>query len=187
MRLAPRAWIFCGLLAACAKDAPPSSSVAQPSSQPLVDLHAGARPPKTDAAAAADEPRGAASAPLREDEIPNAYEPEDDPSTHGGAARNPKRQLVTRMYHRHLMAFLKHGFSCPAAPTQARACHPSAHFDVSANGKVGSFVLSACGVPALDAAVEASARSKMGEQLPPPPNDYPEIRPESFSVQYRCP
>jgi hypothetical protein len=103
-----------------------------------------------------------------------------------GSLLDPLRQRVVTMYRRRLVAFFRRGFVCPATAAGARDCLSSATFAIQSDGTVTSFTHEACGTPNIDSLVQTTAKSKVGQRIPPPPNDYPELQSASLSVAYTC-
>jgi hypothetical protein len=104
-----------------------------------------------------------------------------------GTETDPLKARAASQYHGRILGFLKSGFSCPALPDGVKkSCRPSASVIIGGDGTVTSVSFNACGNAALDAAAQASISSKRGQQVPPPPENYPELRPNSISVAYVC-
>jgi hypothetical protein len=57
---------------------------------------------------------------------------------------------------------------------------------IGGDGTVLGFSLSPCGQGAVDAAARAAIQAKVGQPIPPAPENYPELRPNSFAVTYVC-
>jgi hypothetical protein len=107
----------------------------------------------------------------------------------GGTTTEVTPKHIQAAYHQRILAFLRAGFSCPAVPDEEKlSCKPSASVSISGSGTVTSVSFNGCGSSAaIDAAAQASIQSKVGQSIPPPPEDYPNIMPNSFGVSYVCP
>jgi hypothetical protein len=105
-----------------------------------------------------------------------------------GTETNPLKARAASLYHGRILAFLRSGFSCPAvSDEEKKACRPAASVSIGGDGTVTSFTFSPCGSSAaIDSAAQASIGSKVGQQIPPPPENYPDMRPNSFGVAYVC-
>jgi hypothetical protein len=99
-----------------------------------------------------------------------------------GTETDPLKARAASQYHGRILGFLKSGFACPGPAS----CTPSASVSIGGGGAVTGFSFNACGDAAIDSAARASIASKVGQAIPPPPENYPELRPNSFSVAYVC-
>ncbi len=132
---------------------------------------------------------------VRDPEITDAGEPSDGNVNEGGgsaagspdgSATDPTKARAARFYHGRILAFLKAGFICPSLPEGAPKCSPSGSVTISGDLTVSGVSFSGCGVPEIDAAAQAAINAKKGQQIPPPPENHPELQPSSFSVTYVC-
>jgi len=103
-----------------------------------------------------------------------------------GTETDPLKARAASKYHGRILAFLKAGFSCPKLTDSEPRCSPSASVSISGDGVVTAVSFNACGNAKIDPAANAAIQSKIGQQIPPPPENYPELRPNSFSVAYVC-
>ena len=104
-----------------------------------------------------------------------------------GTETDPLKARAAGQYHDRILRFLKQGFSCPAVPDDVKkTCQPSASVSIGGDGTVTSFSFNPCGNEAMDAAARSAISSKVGQQIPPPPEKYEDLRPNSFSVAYVC-
>ncbi len=104
-----------------------------------------------------------------------------------GTETNPLKARAANQYHDRILRFLKRGFSCPPVPAEdKKSCRPSASVTIAGDGTVTSFSFNPCGHEAIDGAARSAISSKVGQQIPPPPEKYEDLRPNSFSVAYVC-
>jgi hypothetical protein len=103
-----------------------------------------------------------------------------------GTETDPLKARAASRYHGAILGFLKAGFVCPQLPEGAPKCSPSASVTIAGDLTVTSVSFAPCGVPEIDAAAGAAAKAKQGQSIPPPPENYPELQPSSFSVAYVC-
>jgi hypothetical protein len=100
-----------------------------------------------------------------------------------GTETDPLKARAASQYHGRILAFLYQGWRCPTSAKPE--CRASATVSLSGTNITGvSFT--GCGDPSLDAAAQAHANTKVGQSIPPPPENYPEIVPPSFNVTYVC-
>jgi hypothetical protein len=104
-----------------------------------------------------------------------------------GTETDPLKARAAGQYHDRILRFLKQGFSCPNVPDDIKkTCRPSASVAIGGDGTVTSFSFNPCGNEAIDGAARSAISSKVGQQIPPPPEKYKDLRPNSFSVAYVC-
>jgi len=104
-----------------------------------------------------------------------------------GTETDPLKARAANLYHSRILSFLERGFQCPAVDEQIKkTCRPTASVSISADGTVSSFSFNPCGHGAIDGAARGAISSKVGQSIPPPPENYPDLRPNSFSVAYVC-
>ncbi len=108
----------------------------------------------------------------------------DEADPEDGTETDPLKARASSLYHSRILRFLKGGFACPAAAAGTK-CMPSAGVSIS-GGSVTGFSFRPCGNEAIDAAAKAAIAAKVGQQIPPPPESYPELIPNSFTVTYVC-
>ena len=100
-----------------------------------------------------------------------------------GTEVDPLKARAASLYHGRISAFLYGGWSCPQG-AQA-GCTASAGVSLS-GGVVSGVSFRGCGDPTLDTAARAHIQGKVGQSIPPPPENYPELAPNSFNVTYVC-
>jgi hypothetical protein len=104
---------------------------------------------------------------------------------------NPEDPLKALAYTRYRAAMISHfraGFGCGEVPEDIRkSCVPVGTFSIGSDGTVRSVSLSSCGNAQVDGAAAAAANGRVGSQVPPPPENYPEFFSPSLSVAYQCP
>ena len=104
---------------------------------------------------------------------------------------NPDDPLKALAYTRYRAAMISHfraGFSCGDVSEEVRnSCVPVGTFSISGDGTVRSVSMTSCGNAAVDGAASAAANARVGSQVPPTPENYPEFFSPSLSVSYKCP
>jgi len=100
-----------------------------------------------------------------------------------GTETDPLKARAANLYHGRISGFLYGGWSCPAGAQPS--CTATATMTISGL-TVSSASFNGCGDPALDAAARAHAQGKVGQSIPPPPENYPDLAPSNFNVSYRC-
>lgn len=113
--------------------------------------------------------------------------PGDPGGSPKGEGTDPLRARAMILYAGRIQSFLKAGFGCPSlSEEEKKSCRPSASVSVSGDTVTGfSFSPSGtCG--GLDSAARSSIASKVGQSIPPPPENYPDFRRNSWSVTYVC-
>ncbi len=151
-----------------------------PTTIPLSD--AGSAPP-TDAAAAT--PPDAA-----------VGEPSDGGGSGESAAGSPDggkidklRGRAERLYASRIQGFFKRGFhhSCPGlSADEKKKRRAVAGVKVGSDGTVLSYSLAASGNADLDSASKQAMDRLVGQQVPPPPENYPDFRRNYHSVTFVC-
>lgn len=114
--------------------------------------------------------------------------PEGEGSKEGvaeGTETDPLKARAANQYHATILRFLKGGFVCPKLGEGESMCSPTASVSIS-GGVVGGFSFSPCGDDRIDGPARASISSKVGQPLPPPPANYPDMMPNNFTVTYVC-
>lgn len=103
-----------------------------------------------------------------------------------GTETDPLKARAASKYHGRILGFLKRGFRCPSIAEGEKRCSPTASVTISGDGTVTGASFNACGNAKIDTAASTAIHGKVGQQIPPPPALYPELRPNSFSVAYVC-
>lgn len=106
-----------------------------------------------------------------------------------GTETDPLKARAANLYHGRILAFLTAPFRSHCASLdkdEIAGCVPSASVQLSSDGTVQSYSFNPCGKASIDNAARAALGSIQGQQIPPPPENYPDIRPNSFSVSYVC-
>ena len=106
-----------------------------------------------------------------------------------GTETDPLKARAANLYHGRILGFLTAPFrpQCASLSKEDFAgCVPSATVQLSGDGTVLSYAFNPCGKASVDGAARSALSSIVGQQIPPPPENYPDIRPNSFSVQYVC-
>jgi hypothetical protein len=106
-----------------------------------------------------------------------------------GTETDPLKGRAMSQYHGRILRFLRGSFRVQGTGLSKEVltgCRPSASVRIGADGTVLGFSLSPCGQAPIDAAARAAIQAKVGQSIPPPPENYPELRPNSISVTYVC-
>lgn len=109
--------------------------------------------------------------------------PDGDPSA-DTRKRNAARQYLGRVVSWFTSRF--HAACQNLTPEERAKFRASASVTLGADGTVLSFSLSNSGNPEIDGAAERAMQSAQGQQIPPPPEDFPELRPNSTRVTFVC-
>lgn len=163
-------------------EAPTATSSAEPASEPLASAEAASteEPPGAGAEGAVDSTSdpGAPPGPGAPDGDPNG-DPDADPRK-----RNAARRYLGRVVSWFLSRFRA---QCATIPPEERSKFRAvASVVIGADGTVVSYSLSRSGNEEIDGAAERAMQSAQGQQIPPPPEDFPELRPNSTSVTFVC-
>lgn len=108
------------------------------------------------------------------------------PGSTNGNTTDRARVRAASLYNGRLASFFRAGFRCPQLPEGAQKCSPTGSVTISGDLTVTSVSFSGCGVPEIDSAAQSALNSKKGQQVPPPPAEYPDLQPSSFGVTYVC-
>lgn len=100
-----------------------------------------------------------------------------------GTETDPLKARAASQYHGRILGFLYQGWRCP--PDAKRECRANVSVTLSGTTITGVSV-TPCGHPSIDGPAQALANSKVGQSIPPPPENYPELIPPSFNVSYGC-
>lgn len=114
----------------------------------------------------------------REEEEPNLPEEGAVDGVEDGTETDPLKARAVDLYRAKLISWFRQGFSPPldeidcATLNELRA---AVRARVSANGTVESYELSSSGNPLFDARVKQVMDARVGQKVPPPPPNYPDI------------
>ena len=100
-----------------------------------------------------------------------------------GTETDPLKARATVLYADRIRAFLYQGWRCP--PGAKTECAATAAVSLSGTS-ITSVTFNGCGDPVLDGAASGHANGKVGQNIPPPPESYPELTPPSFTITYVC-
>ncbi len=101
----------------------------------------------------------------------------------GGLDQFQKRQYVGRLIGFFKRGFVVSGLGLPPEDIQKLVVSVSVQLD---GLTVKSFSLGSSGNATFDAAARAALESKVGSQVPPPPEDQPDLLPPSLSFSMTC-
>ncbi|NUP13284.1 MAG: hypothetical protein HOW73_45170 [Polyangiaceae bacterium] len=96
---------------------------------------------------------------------------------------------IANAYAGKLSAFLRAGFAVSGLglpPEEMKKLRAGGSVTISPDGTITGFSLGSSGNPAFDAAAKAHLQSKVGKQVPPPPEDYPQLMKPSQGVTLTC-
>jgi hypothetical protein len=136
-------------------------------------------------AAVSDDPDASTEPVDTPDAEPTAAQGGGDPegSEHGQTTVLKNRAL--QLYKGRIYSFLYAGWpgTCPAGTP--KECKAAVTYTI-AGLTVASVSSGGCGSGPFDAQAGAHAQSKIGQSIPPPPENYPDIAPSNFTVTYGC-
>lgn len=170
MRLLNRATLRAALalaLSACAGTGPAPAAPA-----PVIDV---APPPSP----SAQEP----GAPVLEPTVDESPKP---PPT---AAAEPTDDLLANVYRNRLAAVFTRGFTVQGLglpPEKIAQLETDATCEISAKGTVLACTVKPSGNAEFDAAVASTLAARKGLDVPPPPEDRPDLLPRRLSIRFRC-
>jgi hypothetical protein len=144
------------------------------------DGPAGDGPPTT-VGGASDGASGIPGAP------PGPGAPDGDPN--GDPNADPRKRNAARRYLGRVVSWFLVRFRAPCAelaPEERKKFRAVASVVLGPDGTVVSYSLTKSGLAAIDAAAESAMQSAQGQQIPPPPEDFPELRPNSTNVTFVC-
>ncbi|MBM4356663.1 MAG: TonB C-terminal domain-containing protein [Deltaproteobacteria bacterium] len=112
-----------------------------------------------------------------------------DGSPDGTPDADPRKRNAARRYLGRVVSFFTARFRAPCltlTPEERQKFRAVASVVLGPDGTVVSYALVRSGHPDLDAAAESAMQSARGQQIPPPPEDFPELRPSSTNVTFVC-
>lgn len=147
---------------------------------------AGAEPPEPDAAVALEVDVEVEEGDAAPSNVDTEGSPDGVPE---GTETDPLKARAANLYHGRILAFLTAPFrsQCTSLDrSDFEGCVPSATVQLSPSGTVLSYGFNPCGKASVDTAAKTALNSIVGQPIPPPPENYPDIRPNSFNVSYVC-
>lgn len=162
------------------------ASPEEPEPPPDVPL-ADAGPPEPDAPQVARreaDPEAADAAPAN---LPIKGDPG---GVREGTEEDPLRAQAASVYHGRLVGWLSgkfagvHGTGLDADALLALGC--GVQVTIGADRKVLSYTLATSGNAAFDGAARAALERAKGQEIPPPPENHPELAPSTLSVRFVC-
>jgi hypothetical protein len=106
-----------------------------------------------------------------------------------GTEADPLKARAVNLYYARLQGFFLQGYA-PAcgdvAEEEKKKARAVASVVLGADGTVQSYGLTPSGRDSIDAAARRAMDAKVGQQVPPPPENYPDLRKTSFSVTFVC-
>ncbi len=103
-----------------------------------------------------------------------------------GSVVDKRKGRALNRYKGRLRRFFKIGFRCANRPEGAPGGSAGAYFAIGGDGTVLSFTFTPSNIPEIDAIAKSTAQSKVGQQIPPYPEKYPEMKQSGQSVAYGC-
>jgi hypothetical protein len=95
------------------------------------------------------------------------------------------RDRAAQIYKGHIYAFLYAGWPGTCPPDTPKECRSAVTYMMSGLSVI-RVSPGGCGSAAYDAQVRAHAQSKVGQSIPPPPENYADLVPSNFTVTYAC-
>jgi outer membrane biosynthesis protein TonB len=113
-----------------------------------------------------------------EEDGPDAPEEGDVNGAQEGTETDPLKARAVDLYRLKLISWFKQGFSAPIDKIDCsvlRHLKASVHANVAPDGTVESYELTSSGDPVFDATVRQVMDARVGQKVPPPPPNYPDI------------
>jgi hypothetical protein len=102
---------------------------------------------------------------------------------------NPLKCNAATMYRGRLYSFFRSRFHANCASLsddEKKQFRASVTFVLGGDGTVLSYSVSPSGNAVVDGGAEAAAQAARGQQVPPPPEDYPDLLPPSLPIGFDC-
>lgn len=135
----------------------------------------------TPAGGAGEGQAGDAQAP------PGPGVPDGDPN--GDPNADPRKRNAARRYLGRVVSWFTSRFHANCSnlsPEERKKLRAVAAVTLGPDGTVVGFTLTRSGNADIDGAAERAMQSAEGQQIPPPPEDFPELRPNSTNVTFVC-
>ena len=102
---------------------------------------------------------------------------------------DPLKLRAAKLYRGRIAGWFLGRFHAPCgnlSPEDKKRFRAVASVTIGGDGTVLGFSLSPSGNADIDQAAEHAMQSAQGQQIPPPPEEYPDLRPNSTSVTFVC-
>jgi outer membrane biosynthesis protein TonB len=109
---------------------------------------------------------------------PDVAEEGDVNGAKEGTETDPLKARAVDLYRLKLISWFKQGFSAPIDKIDCsvlKHLKASVHANIAPDGTVESYDLTSSGDPVFDATVRQVMDSRVGQKVPPPPPNYPDI------------
>ncbi len=115
--------------------------------------------------------------------------PQGDPTGKpDGDDKNVVKKRAAKLYYARIAGWFQQRAhaTCGVTPEERQKLHAVATVQLGPDGTVLSYSLAPSGNAILDGAAQAAMQSVQGQQIPPPPEDFPELRLNSTSITFVC-
>jgi hypothetical protein len=134
-------------------------------------------------------PRALAAPPQAGVSPAEAAGPGDPGGVPGGTETDPLKARAADVYGSRIIAWFSSRFRVRGSnlsQSQLAALQAPATVQLSADRRVLGYTLAPSGNAVFDAAARAVLESTRGEQIPPPPENYPEMAPAQIALTFVC-
>ncbi len=114
----------------------------------------------------------------REEEEPNVPEEGASDGIEGGTETDPLKARAINLYERKLAEWLRQGFDPPVDELGCATLAPlraNVNARISAEGTVSGYDITSSGNDVFDGRVRRAMDARVGQKVPPPPPNYPDI------------
>ncbi|MDC0748904.1 TonB C-terminal domain-containing protein [Polyangium mundeleinium] len=143
-------------------------------------------PPEAEVAKVVETP---IEEPAKAEPPPNVDEKGHEDGVKGGTEMDPLKARAVDIYREKIRGWFSRRFRVSGSglsPEEITKFRVAATVTLSGGRSVGSFAIVSSGQAAFDAAARAALESAKGEELPPPPENYPDIVQSQISLTFTC-
>lgn len=143
-------------------------------------------PPEAEVAKAVETP---IEEPAKVEPPPNVDEKGHEDGVKGGTEMDPLKARAVDIYREKIRSWFSRRFRVSGSglsPDEITKFRVAATVTLSGGRSVASFAIVPSGQAAFDAAARAALEGAKGEELPPPPENYPDIVQSQISLTFTC-
>ncbi|MRG93012.1 TonB C-terminal domain-containing protein [Polyangium spumosum] len=144
-------------------------------------------PPDAELAKVVETP--IAEEPAKVEPPPNVDEKGHEDGVRGGTEMDPLKARAVDIYREKIRGWFSRRFRVSGSglsPEEITKFRVAATVTLSGGRSVASFAIVSSGQAAFDAAARSALESARGEELPPPPENYPDIVQSQISLTFTC-